>query len=146
MAEALSGEELSVLARALLAELEGGRAVRVSEAAEGSAASEASRLTDAVERLSACVERFGTPAESGADMAAAAPEDEGAYLTLRSEPESANAQSVRTTDAGAPGSAPGPGRFRRFSPEVGTAAPDLEKWSELIRRDSRRCDAGFERY
>lgn len=133
---ALSGDELSELARVLLSELEGADA----------GPSAAPGLAEAVGRLSAAVGRFiGVAApRKGAAAVSETAEGEKSRPALGALPEAEETAAIAWAGSGA---AQGERiSFPRFEPAAVAEAPDLERFSELIRRDSRRCDPGFRRY
>lgn len=145
----LSDEELSAVAEDLLAALVGEIPAARKDGEETEGARETARLTLAVERLSAVMEKSATPEKAGADADASPAETAEARPALRAAAETteawltfrAAAENGGVSDAGPEAAGPAlPARARR------AALPDLEDLSDLIRRDSRRCDAGFERY
>ncbi|HBD85960.1 MAG TPA: hypothetical protein DC001_00870 [Clostridiales bacterium] len=138
LTRALSGEALIEIAGALLSELEGtgfrGRVMGTDDEVRTAA-----QMEEAARRLSEAAGRLNIRAAGGAAGGSPAREI-AADRGPADRPGSARAFSI--PDSGCPGGGESSG-----APEAqGARELDLERVSDLIRRDSRRCDFGFERY
>lgn len=146
IAGALSGEEFAALARALLDRLEGRNAPRSPETEPEERAPESAILA-AAERLATAAEKLGARAEPPAAASGfkAAPKTEAADSRIDFGAGTAGSPAGKTgsVPSGADGMS---GRSSSAAAESGGKSMDLEKLSESIRRDARRCDSGFERY
>ncbi|NCB51064.1 MAG: hypothetical protein EOM54_04170 [Clostridia bacterium] len=148
LAGALSGDEFAELARSLLSELEGGYAPRGREAKKDESAPESARLKEAAKKIVKAAEKLVLTAEMSADGAGrhSASETGTKHLRLNSGDGKTESSNAGKTFSGASESVGAGGPFRCDVMLSGGGNMDLEKLSESIRRDARRCDSGFERY
>lgn len=144
IAGALSGEEFAELARYLLSELEV-RNVSRSREPEEARTPDSATFAAAAEMLVKAAEKLALTAETPAAGTSAPPETKGAFSRTGAGEVRTEAAAGKTVfhrpDAGGES-----GIFRYARKEGGSEGLDLEKLSESIRRDARRCDSGFERY
>lgn len=146
MAGALSGDEFAGLARELLSELEGRNVPRKSETGKEESAPASAKLAEAAERIGKALEKLMLAAETSAAASGlyTVPGTQEAYSRLCSGEGRTGAPTAGKTISVTPGANVMSGNFSDAAKEGGVM--DLEKLSESIRRDFRRCDSGFERY